>query len=57
MEILIPTVSPDGRVLSDKQAIDLYYKTGQFLGKFSSVDAADAYAEKLHEQQAQMYGR
>jgi len=51
-EILIPTVSPTGQVLSDEDAIALYHKTGQFLGKFGSVEAANAYAEQLHQQQA-----
>lgn len=55
-EILVPTVSPDGKILTEKQAIDLYYKTGQHLGKFKTPDAASAYAQKLHEQQAQYYG-
>lgn len=55
-EILVPTVSPDGKILTEKQAIDLYYKTGQHLGKFKTPDAASSYAQKLHEQQAQYYG-
>ncbi|RTM07404.1 MAG: hypothetical protein EKK31_11615 [Hyphomicrobiales bacterium] len=55
-EILVPTVSPDGKILSDQQAIDLYHKTGQHLGKFDSPQAADEYAQALHEAQAQFYG-
>jgi hypothetical protein len=55
-EILVPTVSPDGKILSDRQAIDLYHKTGQHLGKFDNPDAADKYAQALHETQAQFYG-
>lgn len=54
-EILVPTVSPDGKLLSEKQAIDLYYKTGQHLGKFKTPEAASSYAEKLHNQQAKYY--
>lgn len=54
-EVLIPTVSPDGKLLTNKQAIELYRKTGQNLGVFDSVPAANAYAEALHEQQAKMY--
>jgi len=54
-EVLVPTVSVDGRIMSDKEAIDNYYKTGQYLGKFNSVSEADKYAEKLHEQQANLY--
>lgn len=55
-EILVPTVSPQGRILTDQQAIDLYHKTGQHLGKFATPEAADAYAEGLHQDQEKQYG-
>lgn len=55
-EVLIPTVSDDGRLLSDQDAINYYIKTGKHLGKFATPDAATAYAQTLHNQQAQMYG-
>jgi hypothetical protein len=54
-EVLIPTVSDDGRILTDEEAIALYHKTGKFLGKFSTVESANAYAEQLHNQQANRY--
>lgn len=54
-EVLIPTVSPDGRLLSDDEAIAEYQKTGKHLGMFDTPEHATAYAEKLHEQQEQMY--
>ena len=54
-EILVPTVSPDGKILSDQEAIDLYHQTGQNLGVFKNSDAADAYATALHDAQAKFY--
>jgi hypothetical protein len=54
-EILVPTVSPDGKILSDEQAIDLYHQTGQHLGKFDTAEHADAYAKALHDTQDRYY--
>lgn len=51
-EVLLPTVSDDGKLLSNDEAVALYQKTGKHLGKFDSVEAADKYAEWLHNQQA-----
>lgn len=53
-EILVPTVSEDGRIMSDKEAIEQYKKTGRHLGKFETPDEATAYAKRLHEQQAKL---
>lgn len=51
-EVLVPTVSPGGMLLSDKQAWDQYNKTGKHLGKFKTPDHADSYAETLHNDYA-----
>lgn len=51
-EVLIPTVV-NGRVVSDQEAIKHYRQTGQHLGMFDSPAAATAYAQRLHEQEAQ----
>lgn len=56
-EVLVPTVSPDGRILSEDDAINLYHQTGQHLGMFDNPDDATAYAETLHNQQAGMYAQ
>jgi hypothetical protein len=54
-EILIPTISDDGKILTDQEAIEQYHKTGKHLGKFNSIEEANKYAEKLHQSQEQRY--
>ena len=54
-ETLIPTVSDDGRVISDEDAIALFERTGKHLGIFSTPEAATAFAEALHDEQANEY--
>lgn len=51
-EILIPTVTHDGKVLSDDDAITYYKQTGEHLGKYPTVEAANAAGQRIHEQQA-----
>jgi len=50
--ILIPTVTEDGRIVSDDEAVAIYEQTGKHLGVFATDDAATAYAHALHEDQA-----
>lgn len=56
MEVLVPTVSDDGRILGDDEAIALYHSSGKHLGKFERPEDASAYAEQLHDDQAKLYG-
>jgi hypothetical protein len=45
LQVLIPTVTPDGRPLSATAAIAQYKQTGNHLGKFKTVEAAEAYVK------------
>lgn len=54
-EVLIPTIVR-GKVVSNEAAIRHYKRTGEHLGIFRNAKAADAFAQTLHEQQAQEYG-
>lgn len=56
-EVLLPTVSKDGKLWTDQEAVDNYRKTGENLGIFNSPEAATKYAQALHEQQDKMYVR
>lgn len=55
VEVLIPTISDDRRVLTDEEAIAQYKSTGKFLGKFSNIEEANRYAQKLHLRQQELY--
>ncbi|EAM1386838.1 hypothetical protein EHN65_00715 [Salmonella enterica] len=54
-EVLIPTVSDDGKIMSDEEAIKQYSKTGKHFGVFDNADDATAYAQALHNQQEEYY--
>lgn len=54
-EVLIPTVSPDGRLLSNDEAVDLYFRTGMHLGKFKTPEDSSSYAQSLHRDQERFY--
>ncbi|WP_128947136.1 LPD38 domain-containing protein [Bradyrhizobium zhanjiangense] len=54
-ETLIPTVSDDGRIMSNDEAVAQFRQTGRHLGKFDSPENATRYAESLHTQQASRY--
>lgn len=54
-EILLPSISDDGRVLTDTDIIDQYRKTGKNLGEFETTKEANDYAKKLHDDQDRLY--
>lgn len=56
-EVLIPTISPEGKVLSNEEAIKLYKETGQHLGKYKTVEESNYAAEEIHKQQEEYIKR
>lgn len=50
--ILIPTVTDEGRIASDEEAIGIYRQTGRHLGIFDSEAAAGNYATVLSDDQS-----
>lgn len=49
-EVLVPTVSTDGRIMTDEEAIATYHRTGQHLGMFQTPEEATRYAKQLHSE-------
>lgn len=47
-EYLIPTVSDDGRVMGDQEAIDYFRRTGKHMGVYSSPETSTQSAETIH---------
>lgn len=43
--------------MSEREAVDLYRRTGKHLGIFDTPEHATAYAKSLHNDQAREYGR
>jgi hypothetical protein len=56
-QYLIPTVSDEGTILPEQEAIELFRKSGRHLGVFDTPENASAYAKELSRMQAQQYGR
>lgn len=55
MEVLVPRVGLDGSMMSEDQARDHYFRTGENLGKFYTPDEASTYADELHGYHDQIF--
>ncbi len=53
-EVLVPTVSDEGRIMSDDEAIAHYRQGGRHLGIFATPQAATAFARSLSADQGAM---
>ena len=54
-QVLVPTISDDGNVWSDEEAIENFNQTGKHLGVFDTIDDANEYAQQLHQDQEKQY--
>lgn len=55
-QVLIPTISDDGRTLTPDQAIQQYKDTGKHLGIFDTPENATAFAKQLSSAQGNIVG-
>ena len=56
-EVVIPTVSDRGRVMTNREAIKQYRTSGRHFGAYRTVEEASAAAQQLHLDQAAMHSR
>lgn len=52
-EVLLPTISDDGRGMTDDETVQQYLSTGKHLGKFSTPEEATTFAQELSRQQGE----
>ena len=56
-EVLIPTIGQNGEDLNIDQAVELYRRTGQNLGRYNSVGEANQAAQNIHDSEQRRLGQ
>ena len=56
LEVLLPLIV-NGKLVSEEEAVEHFFETGEHLGMFSSIEEAEKYAEELHLRQEERYRR
>ena len=56
LEVLLPTVV-NGKIVSENEAIEHFFLSGEHLGMFRTPKDAEVYAYWLHMRQKERYGR
>ncbi len=54
LEVLLPTVV-NGKILSEDEAIDHFFESGEHLGMFATIEEVESYAVALHLRQEAYY--
>jgi hypothetical protein len=54
-EVLIPTIDPEGREMTEEESIERYLGTGEHLGRFDTPDNATGYAKRLSERMGKKF--
>lgn len=57
LETVIPTVHKDGHIMSEKEAVEHFKKTGENFGQFNSVEDATRFSLSLHDRQKEVYDK
>lgn len=54
LEVLVPRISDDGRVLSEDEALEQYLRTGKHLGIFEDPESANRAGGRISRHQGTM---
>jgi hypothetical protein len=55
IHVLLPTITKDGKIMNEDEAVEHFKQTHEHLGIFKTGAEADRYGQLLHEAQAKFY--